>query len=187
MKRSAKASVSLFVGSLSGRRLFRGPLFIGLIGALSMGPGAGCGGSPPPAAATPTLTSAVATADAEPTTEFNAASTLAPPAPLAMPEALSAAMEQVRALLEAPDAPVIQAAFSPSFLAETPAPKAVEVFREIRRASGPCRDHRALTIEGTTRAVLVVECENGELDVTLRVEPSPPHRIEVLFIRPREL
>jgi hypothetical protein len=128
---------------------------------------AGCGSSPPaPAIAPPPAASA---APASPVTPAAAASGL--------PTSVDEAMGRVQTLIANPDDGVaMQATFSPTFLTSIPADK--------MKGLGACKDRSVVQVKSDTTALVRVQCERGALNVTIVVNPAPPHLVEEILFKP---
>jgi hypothetical protein len=146
----------------------RGLFFVALLTA------AGCSGAPPPLSAAPIPS-------AEP-------SALAPAAPdtAPLPPLVEEGMGRVHSLLADPSDAAIQAAFSPRFLAAVPPEKVKAIFSGIKEEHGVCPKHAPLTVKDETAAAVRVECDHGAIDASILVNPSIPHLIEGLVLKPAE-
>ncbi len=108
------------------------------------------------------------------------------PAPLddAQAAAIGIALDRVLALLAAPtvtDAE-LAAAFAPAFLGAIPPDELRAGLRTLADGAGACRGRAVIGSTGDgVKATL--QCVNGEVDVTLKVEPAPPHRITSISIQ----
>jgi len=134
---------------------------------------AGCGSAQPSPAAT-TAPSPSPAASATPA-----------PAAAGLPAVVAEAMGRVQTLLANPgDAAAMQATFSPSFLTGIPAEKMKGLFTAIKSQLGACKDQSAVQVKSDTTAVVRVKCEHGDLDVTVQVNPAPPHLVEAILLKP---
>jgi hypothetical protein len=108
----------------------------------------------------------------------------APSSQVVLSPALAEAMGRVRGLLVDPADPAIQAAFSPTFLANIPPDKVKDVFGHAKSDLGSCKDQQVISVESDISAIVRLNCDKGAATVTIAVKPDPPHLIERLLFKP---
>jgi CubicO group peptidase (beta-lactamase class C family) len=96
-----------------------------------------------------------------------------------------AAFGRVRALLVAADRGAVERSFAPSFLKAIPVEQVVAVFARAREGAGACTRTRIVKVDTPETAELELDCEKGGLTIKLSADPSPPHLLLGLEIRPR--
>jgi len=112
---------------------------------------------------------------------------LAPPAcmtpqPVLSPE-LRGAIDRSLALADAPDSKEIEALFAPSYLKRFPVPETVGFFQRVGQGYGHCEWSCATAVDDRNTTGLLL-CKKGVASMRVHVEATPPHRVDLLSIRP---